>query len=343
MVFLRFKRGGRRPVGFTLVELLVVIAIIGILVALLLPAIQAAREAARRSQCQNNLKQLTLAMLNYQGSQKAFPPSVLVGGVGTSFGAWSAQSRVLPYLEETNLFQGIDFKLSYSLQTTDAGKAVKLNKIKVLTCPSEQNDKPKLNATTNAVDNWYINYAVNVGVWLVWDPKTQQGGEGAFFPNSQLTPGRFTDGLSKTICMAEVKAFTPGLQTPKNANPSLPGSPSDVCGLGGTQKAEYTHTEWTDGKMKESGFTATFTPNTNVPCSFSGTSSDIDWVNANESATTTDPPVYAAVTSRSYHAGVVNVGFMDGSVHGVNDDVDLTAWRALATRAGSETVSGSAL
>jgi prepilin-type N-terminal cleavage/methylation domain-containing protein/prepilin-type processing-associated H-X9-DG protein len=322
------ERGQSRRVAFSLVELLVVIAIIGILVALLLPAIQAAREAARRSQCQNNLLQLTLAMQNYESAMKSFPPSVMLG---TSLGAWSAQARVLPYLEENTLYQGIDFKLSYSAQTTDAGKAVKLKKINVLTCPSEQNDKPKLDASGN------LN---NVGVWLVWDPQKQQGGEGAFYPNSRLGPSRFTDGLSKTMCLAEVKAFTPGLQTPKSASPTLPSAPADVCGLGGTPKAEYTHTEWTDGKMKESGFTAALTPNTNVPCSINGAVADIDWVNANESATTTDPPVYAVVTSRSYHAGLVNVGFMDGSVHGVSDNIDRATWQALATRASGEATSG---
>jgi prepilin-type N-terminal cleavage/methylation domain-containing protein len=323
--------------AFTLVELLVVIAIIGILVAMLLPAIQAAREAARRSQCQNNLRQLTLACQNYEGSQKAFPPSVLLGA---NLGGWSAQARMLPYLEENSLFRGIDFSLSYSAQTTDAGKAVKLNKIKVLTCPSEWNDKPKVDST-GALNNWYINYAANVGVWLVWDPKTQQGGEGAFYPNSHLGPNRFTDGLSKTMCLAEVRAFTPGLQTPKAANPTLPVAAADVCGLGGTPKAEYTHTEWTDGKMKESGFTAALVPNTTVGCTISGAaSSDTDWVNANESVTPTDPPVYAAVTARSYHAGVVNVGFMDASVHSISDSIDLATWQALATRASGDAVSG---
>src|SRR5262249_23771840 len=163
------------------------------------------------------------------------------------------------------------------------GQAVKLTKIGLLTCPSEQNAKPKLNSTTGAIDNWYINYAVNVGVWLVWDPNKKLGGDGAYYPNSKLTTRNFNDGLSKTICMAEVKAFTPGLQTPKSTNPTMPTTMADICGLGGTPKAEYTHTEWTDGKMKESGFTALFTPNSNVPCTILGVPSDIDWVNANES------------------------------------------------------------
>jgi len=94
--------------------------------------------------------------------------------------------------------------------------------------------------------------------------------------------------------------------------------------------------------MKESGFTAAFTPNTSVPCSVSGAVVDTDWVNANESTTATDPPVYAVVTSRSYHSGVVNVGFMDASVHSISESIDLATWQALATRAGAEATSGDA-
>jgi prepilin-type N-terminal cleavage/methylation domain-containing protein/prepilin-type processing-associated H-X9-DG protein len=326
----------RRKRGFTLIELLIVIATIGILIALLLPVIQAAREAARRSQCQNNLKQLSLATLNYESTQRAFPPSVLISSdANVKVGAWSAQARILPYLEEYDLFQGIDFTLNYNNQATDAGKAVKLNKVKVLTCPSEPNDKPKLDANGN-LDNWYLNYATNVGVFLVWNPQTETGGAGAFYPNSRLRPANFTDGLSHTVCFGEVKAYTPGLQTPKLASATLPTSPADVCGLGGTQKAEYTHTEWTDGKMKETGFTAAFTPNTVIPCMISGSPADIDWVNANESATPTDPPLDAVVTSRSSHPGSVNASFMDGSVRGISDGIDLATWQALATRAGGE-------
>ena len=115
MVFWRVKRG-----GFTLVELLVVIAIIGILVALLLPAIQAAREAARRSQCKNNLRQLGLAVLNYESSQKRLPPSVEINAktnTTAANGAWGVHGHILNYLEEQNLRNVVNINVAWDLQT----------------------------------------------------------------------------------------------------------------------------------------------------------------------------------------------------------------------------------
>ena len=99
--------------GFTLIELLVVIAIIAVLIALLLPAVQAAREAARRAQCSNNLKQLGVALHNYHSAVGSFPMGSAIAysdpGVQTSWGTWSAQSLMLPYLEQTPVYNSINF------------------------------------------------------------------------------------------------------------------------------------------------------------------------------------------------------------------------------------------
>jgi prepilin-type N-terminal cleavage/methylation domain-containing protein/prepilin-type processing-associated H-X9-DG protein len=135
-----------RRVGFTLIELLVVIAIIAVLIALLLPAVQAAREAARRAQCTNNLKQLGLAMHNYHDANNCFPPggtnaSNLQGQVAQGWGCWSAQSMMLPYLEQTTIYNACNFNLACE----DLGNGVDLaqttattRSISAFLCPSNQ-------------------------------------------------------------------------------------------------------------------------------------------------------------------------------------------------------------
>ena len=187
--------------AFTLVELLVVIAIIAVLVALLLPAVNSAREAARRSSCMNNLRQIGLANVNFESVARQYPASWNKGG------GWSAQARLLPYVEEGGIARRIDFAESYKSTSADETD-VRISSLRIPTylCPSEPNDMVRMK---NGVPTHYpLNYAVNLGEWFVWDPTTGQGGGGAFFPESSLKHGAFYDGLSKTICAAEVKAYT---------------------------------------------------------------------------------------------------------------------------------------
>ncbi len=321
-----------RKAAFTLVELLVVIAIIGVLVSLLLPAIQAARESARRMSCSNNLRQIALAMHNYESAQGRFPPSILMG---KNQGLWSAQARVLPYLEQANLFSGIDFKQPYDNILLNGQKVASL-RVPTLLCPSEIRDETRVK--NGDPIHYPLNYGVNCGVWKVYDPKDQSGGSGAFFPNAGLAARTVGDGLSNTLLLAEVKGWTPYYRDGGSAGPVPANDPSEICSLAGSFKTETGHTEWVDGRTHQSGFTTTFTPNTRTLCE-AGTSAqpyDVDWNNMRVGKSSTIV-TYAAVTARSYHSGgVVNVSMMDGSVQSISSEIDLTTWRSMSTRDGEE-------
>src|SRR5262249_10883035 len=157
-------------------ELLVVIAIIAVLIGLLLPAVQKVREAAARIRCANNLKQIGLALHNFMDTNNGLPPNGLYAPSG-AINTWSAMARLLPYIEQENLHRAIDFNLPYSAQPQLAS-----TRIATYVCPSEVNDRGRTNAA-GAPAHWVINYAVNQGRWLVLNPATGEGGDGAFSPN----------------------------------------------------------------------------------------------------------------------------------------------------------------
>ncbi len=318
----------RTPAGFTLVELLVVIAIIGILIALLLPAVQAAREAARRMQCSNHLKQIGLALHNFADTNRAFPSSY----AGREGADWSGQARILPFLEEGAIFENIDFTQPYSSATIN-GQKLSAMRISTYLCPSEPEDKVRLSGGVPV--HYPLNYGLNLGTWFVYDPQGGRGGEGAFHPYRRLKPRDFQDGLSATLGLAEVKAYTPYFRNAALPNPSLPAGPSEICSLGGDFKTSSGHTEWVDGRSHQAGFTTVFTPNTKVLCTQAGREYDVDWTNQQEGKS---PAVstYAAVTARSHHPGIVNVLLMDGSVRPVSETIQRNLWQALSTRGGNE-------
>jgi len=333
----RFVVRSRPLRGFTLVELLVVIAIIGILVALLLPAVQAAREAARRMSCTNNLKQTALSLHNYHDTYQAFPPAGLYP-VGITGSSWSAQARLLPFREQANLQDLINWSMHYNLQPV-----VAQTKVPGYTCPSDVKNRPRLDPQPSNPNftHFPIGYAINMGTWFVFDPSTQQAGDGAFCVNQMTNMATLVDGTSNTLAFAEVKAFTPYLRdggSPAGMGVPMPVNPSQVVAFGGSFKTDSGHTEWVDARVHQTGFTATFTPNTKVLYATGGMTWDIDFNSSREGITTTGT-TYAAVTSRSYHPGGVNVALSDGSVRFIAQSVDLTTWRALATRANGEAVT----
>jgi prepilin-type N-terminal cleavage/methylation domain-containing protein len=180
--------------AFTLVELLVVIAIIGILVALLLPAVQQAREAARRIQCVNQLKQLSLAALNYESAQKAFPPGVEDSDENFRRGDHSGFTRMLPYLEEQSLYDRYDFNSTW--QSTN-NLAVGTQRISSLQCPS--NSSSVLH--NGGIDGGPTDYAFCKGdLSHLCATGTQRG---LFDINSKVRVAAVTDGMSHTIALGE--------------------------------------------------------------------------------------------------------------------------------------------
>jgi prepilin-type N-terminal cleavage/methylation domain-containing protein len=321
--------------GFTLIELLVVIAIIAILIALLLPAVQQAREAARRTQCRNNFKQIGIALHNYLESNQYFPPSATINLALTSTGnngSWGVHGRIMPYLEQGNLYDQIDLSKAWDFQ-----KPIDGLRIPGFSCPSDTQADRKRDPGNGKSHLFPTTIGFNFGTWFVFDPMTGRGGKGAFFPNSSLSTAAFVDGTSNTLGAAEVRAWTPYIRNGGPPSTALPNSPSDASAIAatGVQFKSTGHTEWPDGRVHHTGVTTTFTPNTKIDYTSGGTVLDVDYNSWQEGKNgIAGNPTYAIINARSYHVGVVNGLMMDGSVRSFSDNIDLGTWRSLGTREG---------
>ena len=342
-----------RPAGpsrraFTIVELLVVITVIGIIIGMLLPAVQQARESARRAQCANNLRQIGLALHNYLSANSRFPPSFCIRPgttLGTNNGSWSIHGRVLPYAEQGGAYDRIRLDVPWDAQV---GTGVPTMRTPIYLCPSEVHDRVRVDASGNPY-TYPHNYGFNFGTWLVYQPATNQGGDGSFYVNSDLGPAHFSDGMSNTLAAAEVKTFSSYFRNTADPGPTVPNSPVVLAGfapgaqfkLGPNLNDNTGHTEWGDGRVHHSGITTVFTPNTRVAYLHTdGRTYDIDYNSQQEGRSATQP-TYAAVTARSFHPGLVNVLLMDGSCRSIGNTIDLRVWRALGTRAGGEVLPDS--
>jgi prepilin-type N-terminal cleavage/methylation domain-containing protein/prepilin-type processing-associated H-X9-DG protein len=328
--------------GFTLIELLVVIAIIAVLIALLLPAVQAAREAARRIQCVNNLKQLGLAVMNYESSNAALPPQQTGIWVGTAqptqYTSWGVSARLAPFMEAGPMYNAMNFSLKYSDPTNTT---VSYLQIKYLICPSEVNTTPADSTKPFGVSN----YGWNVGDWYVFGGGGALPNRSPFFVNTSRTLAAFTDGLSNTILAAEVKANQPlykSCATPAGISPtSYPAVAASVAFVQSNYtngcKADTGHVKWSIGSACYDGFTTAIPPNTKVMVGTPAVDIDYDTNDENNGG-----PTYAAITSRSYHPGGVNSLFGDGTVRYIKSTVNGDTWRALGTFGGGEVISSDA-
>ena len=329
--------------GFTLVELLAVIAIIAVLIALLLPAVQAAREAARRASCTNNLRQMGVGLMNYESSAKMLPPSIVLDGFGNAVtwnGGWSVQARILPYMEQTNLFAECNFSINKEDPTNQA--AIGLN-LPVYLCPST------IDTAVSEHDygrSGITGYGVCMGDWFVWGGFNGPQNRSAFGPNRSRRLAEFTDGLSQSLAIAEVKTYQP-IYICDNSQLSLVNNPNNVPPpsadylavapeyLGGCRLYELAHTEWSDGNCHATGFTTAWPPNA-VTLGTPNLSRDVDVQSANEEQ---GGATFAAITARSYHPEGLNVMLADGSARFVGNGIDGNIWRALGTVGGGETAS----
>ena len=330
----------RHAGGFTLVELLVVIAIIGILVALLLPAIQAAREAARRSDCINKLHQLGIAIHNYESAHKRLPP----GNLGYDSNDNNIQSYpgnnkapyevpfvvfLLPYLEEGALHGSYDFKRDAQSQYNDANSPVG-NLLTSFQCPSDMPQDAGA-CSGDSGEDWKGNYGLNWGEYVTLCQRPKAGPIAVLGDADKNCPplaallrwapfhvefgariSQITDGTSSTLAMMEM------IQTP-----SEEGS---IC----DRRARI----WCEKPGCHMLMTRN-PPNSSNPDE--GNCSDKILDAPCRDMTTSQARTKSHNASRSRHPGGVQVVMCDSSTHFVNNDIDLAVWRAMSTMAGGET------
>lgn len=323
--------------GFTLIELLVVIAVIAVLLGLLLPAIQNAREAARRTSCRNNLRQIGLALHNYVDVNRLFPPAFCASREEIrmqSAASWSVHARLLPYLEQSAAYERIDLDVDWHDQV-DTG--VSYFKALVYLCPSDPNDRHRVRNGRPYVSP--VTYGFNMGTWRIFDPVSRQHGRGIFGVNSSVSFAKIPDGASNTLAASEVRAYQSYIRNTSDPGSTVPATPQAFDGLTGDLKLgeeadlNTGHTVWPDGRVHHTGFTTTFTPNTFVPYQVDGRVYDIDFTSRQEGRSAVQT-TYAAVTSRSHHTGTVTSLLADGSVRIVADEIGGAVWQAMGTVAG---------
>jgi prepilin-type N-terminal cleavage/methylation domain-containing protein len=313
----------RNRSAFTLIELLVVIAIIAILIGLLLPAVQKVREAAARLQCQNNLKQLGLALHNYHDSYKKFPASRTFPN-GSSF---SAHSQILSYIEQGNAYRLINFTAPWSDPTNAAARAAY---VPTFVCPSDSlASVPDGLAPTS----YRANEGTSIAMWYgATDPTGINAGiaqpNGPFYVNQQLKMVEIGDGTSNTAAFSE--------HVTGDFSQSVPTETGDTF-QPGTHPTTADQAILDCNTMNPADLTKQGYSNVGAPWLYGYHSTTSYWHSAPPgSRSCMFPSSRIMTTANSNHTQGVNVVLLDGSVRFVNYGISLATWRALGTRSGGE-------
>jgi prepilin-type N-terminal cleavage/methylation domain-containing protein len=358
----------RRAHGFTLIELLVVIAIIAVLIALLLPAVQQAREAARRTQCKNNMKQLGLAMHNYESAFGTFPMTNAQNYLPNTQG-FSVQARVLPYLDQANLQNLLDFtKPAFtgpfnSLVPNPQFAQAFAMPLPVMLCPSDP--APSQNAGAGGAIYGGTNYMVSYGSGSGTKYDLRWKTDGFAYENSSVRLGDITDGTSNTVMWSEsVRSVGPDITLPAGTMPSFPyqytmnGSSGVNSGLQPVQGLAPSGSPWSaftdaQGMIANPDLNAVYP----VMTSWRGAASlalrgrGTSWAHSGAISTMTNgyttpnsriPDIVTHFTGffapRSWHVGGAHVVLGDGSVRFIGNNVDAKAHRNLHSSNGGDLV-----
>jgi prepilin-type processing-associated H-X9-DG protein len=354
----------------------VVIAIIGVLIALLLPAVQAAREAARRMSCANNLKQFGLALHNYHASFDCFP-GIGTGGHGQagasslSNSMFSVQSRLLPYMEQSHLQGSIDYSLPLLLSDGSHGtgntfgyhvREVVSKLLPIMTCPSDQIRKAlpmgkwvyidaahsDVEEAPTAPGNYVLNFGSDIfriSATTEWNGEKKLETNGLFYYNSCLGINAITDGTSNTMAMSEASS------SDGQTYPKMPLEEVQSNKL-------YRHLVGTNLTLTSSGTTLVAD---HIALASNYGTTDQSWSSyrctswilgipyncvygaflpPNSKVPSTNWMNHGFYGAYSYHPGGVNVVLADGSVRFISDTINYETWKAASTIGAGETQTG---